>query len=393
MKPSWWEQKKHEWLYKQEIRRKQRRARKYAKLQAKEAERAQREMRGGGPSLGKRYAEWQRRRALKKEQQAEFWAQLQQKHPFLGWLKRHETKFFWLASLCVVAAVGIFITREMQNAEQKAAATAEDKRVMARVNGIPIYVDTLMNRLFFANGATVLQELTEQEVVKQKAESEGLELSLDEKNQIQKLIDNNPRWRIAAPRLERDLLLKRLILREVDEKRKKEVYKDFRDDLTTYVVASIAFESKKKAEIFLEALEEGKSLEQASSELSLDAKPPHRIGEFTASTLNQYLGAAAEKTIRKLQPGQFSRPLYLGGNVVVFRLDGVRKEYKDVQPAIEALIVEAESQQFLYKLMGEADIESPFVNPDNALFKDDTPGPYETPSPSASPTEASNEKE
>jgi hypothetical protein len=380
--PSWWDKKKHEWLYKSKMRKHQKQAQKYAKMQKKMAEDAAKRATATSPTASARYAEWKRQRQLKKEKQAAYWAKVQEKHPFLGWIKKHETKFFWLATICVVAAVGLFVTREMKKAEQAAVAQTEAKRVMVRVNDKPIYIDTLLNRLFFTHGSTMLQAMTEEQAVKQAAEANGVELSGDEREKLERLVQTNPKWQDAVPRLEMSFLLKKLILKDVNEDRRKEVFRDFEEDLVTYSFSSIWFDSKKDASSFLAELATGGSLEKAAVDHSIDGKTPEESARITRARFNRLFGLTAEKSIRGLKPGEFSQPLYLNGKYVVFRLDEVFTRYEDVRETIDSFIVQAETQQYMYRILSETKVESPFIDPENALFKADTPGPFETPSPS-----------
>ena len=385
MQPSWWDKKRHEWLYKQEIRRKQRLARKYAKMQAKEADRARKQMRSGSPTLSQRYQEWSRRRRLAKERRAEQLAQLENEKSLRGFLKRHETKFFWSFALIVIVGLGAFITAEVRKSELAAAKKAKEKRTLASVNGQPIYVETVLERVFFAHGAAMLQELSEQEVVRQEAEKQGVEISGEDQARIEALLKDRPQKRIQKPRLEMSFRLRGLILKDVTEERKKEVYTDFKDDLVIYSISTNTFENQESALEYLEALREGKDIKQVALEFSAEGVPPKRMGKFTEERLEKLFGKYVRRTVTKMKPNSYSPPFNASGEVVVLRLDEILTEYEDAKEAVETLIVEAEAPQYMFDLLAKAEIESPFIDPALSDFKEDTPSPIEMPSPSPTP--------
>jgi hypothetical protein len=385
MEPGWWDKKKHEWLYKQEMARKQRQARKYAKLQAKEVQRARREMQGTSPTVGQRYAEWKRKRELSKQQRAEQMAALEDDKSFRGLLNRHDTKIFWSFALIVILGLGAVITREVRRSEFEAAKKAEEKRTLAKINGKPIYVDTVLDRLFFAHGAAMLQELSEQEAVRQEAEKQGIELSSDDQARIEALLKNSPQKRVQKPRLEMSFRLRKLILKDVEEERKKEVYNDFKGDVVTYVLSTNTFENEEKANKYLEAVKKGTDIKEVALEYSEETVPPKRLGEFTEARLEKYFGKYVRRTITQMKPKSYSAPFNANGKILVLRLDEILSEYKDVKYAVETLIAEAEAPQYMFDLVGKTEIESPFIDPILSDFKEDTPGPFETPPP-PSPT-------
>jgi hypothetical protein len=179
VEPGWFERQKQEWLYKSEMARMQREARKYAKLQAKEQQRIDREL-SGSPSISERYERWLQERAVKRELKAEQWRQLQEQHPTLGWLKRHEAKIFWLFTIVMVGIFAGYITVEARKADALARQKAQASKVMATINGKPIYLEAVLDRAFLAHGASILQELSEQEIVRQEAERQKIELTSED---------------------------------------------------------------------------------------------------------------------------------------------------------------------------------------------------------------------
>jgi len=414
MEPTWWQRTKHEWLYKKEIARQQRLARKYARLQAKEQRRTESSL-ASGPSISERYREWKRRRLLKKEQslaaqemleappvglsrvqewkrqrqlkreqRALAWQEMLEENPRLAWFKKHETKFFWLLTVVLVGAFSGYVTLEAKRVRDQAEHQA--KFPMATINGVPIYRDTVMDRALFAHGAALLQELSEQEIVRQEAEKQNIELTGDDMVMINRVLKVSPQPRVQKHRLVMSFRLRKLILKDVTEERKQEVYRDFKDDVKTYVLSSISFSGREKADAFLAALKDGTSVKAAALDYSLDAVPPAPLGDFTSARLDRVLGRIAAKSIKGLEPGEFSAPLALKGQQIIYRLDEVQTEYEDVKQAVETLIVEAEAPQYMYRILAEAKIESPFIDPATSDFKEDTPGPLDTPSPTPTPS-------
>lgn len=390
MQPNWWDRKKLEWLYKQEIRRKERLARKYAKLQAKEADKARREM-SSGPSLGDRYQEWSRKRRLAKEQRAEELALLENDKSLFGFLKRNETKFFWAFALVAIIGLGAFITTEVKKSEQAAAKKADEKRTLARVNGEPIYVETVLERLFFAHGASMLQELSEQEVIRQEAEKLGIELSPDDKADIEKQLEAlGSQKRVLKHRLEAQLLLKKLVLKSVSQERRQRVYDDFKDSLITYVFSANSFETLEKANAYVAALKNGTEVKVASTEYAIEALPPQKIGAFTETDLVSKLGQMTAVAIIEKGQRSYFGPIRMDGKILVLKLEEVLTEFDDVQDAIDDMVYRADASQFMFSLIASSKIESPFIDPELSDFKDDTPGPFDkerkSPTPVASAT-------
>jgi hypothetical protein len=384
MESSWWDQKKHEWLYKQEIRRQQRLARKYAKTQAREAERARREMEGGARSFGQWYAEWQRKRELANQHRAQELALLADDKSLSGLLKRHETKVFWSFALLLVVGLGGVITREVRKAELAAAKKAEEKRVLARINGEPIYSETVLNRLFFAHGASMLQEISEQEIIRQAAEKADIQLASDEILQIEAELKIRGQPQVWKPRLEAQTLLRKLVLKSVTPEKRRQVYEDFRKELKTYSLLSNTFDSLENAKAFLQATTDGKELDEACLKFAREPRP-QQFGKFTEAQLDTLLGPSLRHAITQAKAGTYCNPISRNGKIIVLRLDKVFTDMKDVEEQIDTFIVNSETPQFLFNLVTESAIESPFIDPAVSDFKSGTPGPFETPKPSISP--------
>ncbi len=423
MNSDWWKDKRYLWLDKVERLRQRRRARKFARLASKERERNLRELEERSPSLWDRLQEWQRKKQLAREQKAtlkeleeggptltdrlkelqrkqqlasEQKANLDQLNPDDPLIKKHENKVFWAFALLAVLGFLAYFASVAVRHELAATQEAEDKRTLARVNGEPIYVDTVLERLFFDRGPVTLQEISRQTVVRQEAEKNKVVLSGEELEKIDRLLSFNPRRKVEEPRMRTALLLRKLILRELPKGKRQEVYQTYKADVKTYVVSAASFESLDKASRFLREISEGKSIEDVASRLTLEAKMPKHFGDLTEEHLVRLFGGAVKRAVVGLEAGEYSLPVHLYGKFLVFRLDAVKTDFEEVTEAIDTIIVEAEAPAYMLRLMESATIDSPLMDPSGDAFKENADGPFATPSSTpvssaVEPTEAPGE--
>ena len=331
----------------------------HEKLKNQERRRRLRELENSNGFL-KRLQVWRRARKIKKEKES------------LGshersFLRRHESKLFWSFVALLVAGLAVVLTTELRRVELKARSIEENQRVVATVNDRPIYIELLLERLFYTGAAAMLQELTEQEVIRQFAQEQGVELTAEDREKVKNTLTTDSQWQANSVRMETALLLRRLILREATEEERRDVYMRFQSDLTVYVLEMYRFDDLEEALKVKDVLPE-------TSKQPLDQK-------LTIFELENSLGKLNAREISRLKPGSFSKPVYLEDGVLVVRLVKVLTEYGDVGEKIDDLIVNGKTREFVFKLMTNSKVESPLLRDDWNALKDDVPGPFATATP------------
>lgn len=352
---SWLENKKQEIALRVEASRYRRDVKRYAKLQAQERLKYARET-GGAPGIAQRFSLWFRQRAPLEWLQAR-----RQRQEPIG-RKSHQPKLLWIFTLFLASSLAGYLTYQFNKSHSPTGNQGLGQTMMATVNGKPIYLDSVRERVFFAYGPSVLPDLVEQEVVRQEAEKQKVRLTSQELVSIQTLIKGRPQKRVLRPRLEALLLSQSLVSRKITDERRREVFSKCRAEVSTYHVSVYSFADKLDAIGFAtESRESAKRASQVSS---------RNLGGLTPAALTTALGRAAAKAILSLRPGELTSPIAdRNGQYVVFRLDAVYKDYPDVQDAIDSLIIETERPKLMRELFAKAKIESPYFEIKNSKIE------------------------
>jgi hypothetical protein len=319
-----------EWLHKREVFRQQRRVRKLAKLQAKETKLNQRLMEGK-PSIWDYFKELRRRRLLRKQQELEWLRERTDFHPIFLWLKEGGTKYFLFGACVLMALFGYVLWQKQMHIRRLYSKLADSRTVLVRVGDEEILKGNFETRLWDrnANRELPLETLL---LIYQKA-TENIDVNA---RQYRTLADEQRSSHVLSLSEEVAFLEEKYLLSKIEPAEKSKFFQEKKEELALLQLSSIRFEDVPHAEQFLDAFQKGRTPERAAETYSLDKRsvrlPPVMVGD-----LERELGVFHERAVRELEGGRYSAPLPTDdGYFVIYRLDRVDSEFRDVLPAINS---------------------------------------------------------
>lgn len=265
-----------------------------------------------------------------------------QRHRF--W-KRIEPYALWTIVLVSVVVIGGLFAREQLSALEEDTPKTSG---LAEVNGESVSFQEYQNAIDSQAGQAVLDQLILQKVIAQKAKERGIEVPLKDVELPEEFKDS-PNRNLLAKELQTSMLLRRLILEEVQESEVREVYETFKEELTQYDIAALA---------------EGASTEKITEGLSL-------------RQLESLFGTDTTSTVVSLKEGAKTPPIAVGNSKVVVRLVSTRSDFDSLKKSAEDVLVNARRADYVFALVEKAKIDSPFLQ--------------ETVNPKASPAAPGND--
>ncbi len=255
--------------------------------------------------------------------------------------------------------------------------------IVAKVNGEPIYRQELVDELVKRYGNQVLNELIMKKLVEQEAKKQGITVTDDEINKYMsqmeksmggkesmdiKLKNANITRQDVVKDIRYNLLLKKLILKEIDENDKEIFYETKIKDKAPYVeLWMIVVPTKELADVVKEKLQLGEDFAKMAKKYSLltyQGIPNGYIG-----LINRY-----EVEADKLVPKQLARHIFnaklnqVVGPILVerdkkklyyiFKITQIKKTYEDFKEDIEDILASTKAQQYLNKLRERAEVEN-----------------------------------
>lgn len=261
-----------------------------------------------------------------------------------GW-KRIEPYALWFFVLVGVVVIGGLLAREQFSALQETVPKASG---LAEVNGESVSLQEYQNAIDSQAGQAVLDQLILQKIIAQKAKERGIEVPLKDVEFPEEFKDA-PNRNLLIKELHTSILLRKLILEEVQESEVREVYETFKEELTQYDIA---------------ALEEGADTEKITEGLSL-------------RQLESLFGTDTAYTVISLKEGARTPPIAVGNSKIVVRLVASRSDFESLKKSAEDVLVNARRADYVFGLVEKAKIDSPFIE--------------EAGNPKASPTAPGND--
>lgn len=273
-----------------------------------------------GRALRKRWKFWSFKRkqmaSRARRQRRRFW-------------KRMEPYALWTIVLVGVLVIGGLFAREQMSALRDPAPKTSG---LAEVNGESVSFQEYQNAIDSQAGQAVLDQLILQKVIAQKAKERGIEVPLKDVVLPEEFKDS-PNRNLLAKELQTSMLLRKLILEEIQESEVREVYQTFKEELTQYDIAALAV---------------GTDTEKITTGLSL-------------RQLESLFGTDTTYTVISLKEGAKTPPIAVGNSTIVVRLVASRSDFESLKKSAEDILVNAKRADYVFELVEKAEIDSPFL--------------------------------
>ncbi|WP_010285427.1 peptidyl-prolyl cis-trans isomerase [Bacillus timonensis] len=238
----------------------------------------------------------------------------------------------------------------------KPVVASGEEEVVATIGKATITRQQWLNELEDRYGKQILEEMIDEEVVRQMAKKYDIALTDDSVDRELTLIKtmyntidhekiNDEHWKeqIELSILLEELLTKDAVIPEEDMKRFYKENKHLYEIPKSYHISHIVVKSKEAADQVREELGNGSSFSALAMEKSIDEFSANRGGEL--GFVNEDNGYAPEnylKVAEKLKPNEWSEPIQVDNGYAVIILheviDAVTYSYDDVKDQIKRQI-------------------------------------------------------
>lgn len=260
----------------------------------------------------------------------------------------------------------------------------------ASVNGEKIMPFEFYSALRLSGGGAVMERLVQQKLIQQ--EGKKFNLSADDPETVEQLENYKKQYgkdegayKVIAEELKSRVLERKLLLKDVTEQQERKFYETFQEDLEQFETFEIVVGSSDVSNQVRIALQGGSDFATVAATSSLDEPSKSkggRVGFATRQTLLYLFGPAYTERFMKLKPGEVSPPLPLDGGRYLFLKRGLsRSTFEELKPSIESIMIDSERAALMYRLMTEANIDSPYLS---KTMEDDIDRP-DSPSSQAAP--------
>lgn len=246
----------------------------------------------------------------------------------------------------VVAAAAVavsFAVGYVAGARHTWRSGRSEKIVVATVNGENIYYDELEGALKLTAFPS-LQKVAEQRIVAQEAKRLGISVLDSELPALDPaVVDINSR-KALAQEVRTQVLLQKLLLRDVSEEKKLEAFSLFKDELSYYDISVVVLADAEQARLVKQVFDSGESFDSISARYSKkgDAKvKAGRLGFLTRPGIEKVFGADVADVAAGLGVGGVRGPIPSSVGPVYVKVHGVRSSYQELRPAVEAIIAKS----------------------------------------------------
>ncbi len=255
-------------------------------------------------------------------------------------------------ALCLAALGGFaFGTRRAGRPNQAVVAIVNDEKITRAE----------LDRALRISTPAVLQGLVQQRLVFQEARRLGLTADESEPGQVttdlayQEVLQDEARFRS---------LVRKIILKDVPEGMKQELYDMFGAELTRYELSLILVASKAEARLIHEKTKKGERFEDLARACSMDEKTGQaggQLGWLTPPDAQNLLGGNVGNLIRGFKENSVSAPIATPRGLALLKVGKIRRTYAELKPDIENLIVEGRRAALLDRLRKHAVIRAPLT--------------------------------
>ncbi len=286
-----------------------------------------------------------------------------------------------LMVLFMIAAV-TFTMLLTQGCKGNQAKSQADDQVVAKVNGEPIYRKELVDELIKKFGDQVLNELIMKKLVMQEAKKEGITVSENEIDEYMKKLEKNMggketmEMRMKGAHISKEdmakdirsnLILKKLVLKTIDENDKEIFYETKIKNKAPYVeLWMIVVPDKDLAKSIKEKLSLGEDFEKLAKKYSLLT--------YQGIT-NGYIGLVSRFDVEadRLVPKELAKYIFNAkvGDIIgpvlvernhkklyyILKITAIKKSYDDFKDEIEDVLASQKARDYLNNLREKADVE------------------------------------
>ncbi len=228
--------------------------------------------------------------------------------------------------------------------------------VVAKVNGQPV-LEPDLNLALQLRREEAIEELVRHTLVEQEAKRKGIDVQV-----TPDLKEPDPQRRQALyARARGDALLRKLILAEVGDSTRQEIFRHFRDELSLHEVSYLVVTNQEDLKGVKEGLRKGLPFGQLAQSFTADERTradQGRLGWVNVPELKSKLGPYVGEAVLDLKVGEVSPPLPSPVGTIFVHLQARRDRFEDVESDIEDLIVEARIPEFLHRLSEQAGVSN-----------------------------------
>jgi parvulin-like peptidyl-prolyl isomerase len=272
----------------------------------------------------------------------------------------------WFGAGVVAGLVGGLMLSRLLRGHRPAV---DNPTIVATVNGENLPMSDFLGQLKLTAGARTLRALIEHHLIAQQARQKGIRLSEQEEKALADLLDGGPadaERRVAADRTFRSqVLLRRLLLENVDEAQVREVYDLYAKQLRLYETFVIVLNTSAELPDVLGNLEEGSSFPDMAKTYSTVSSKQNggRLGLLTLSQIEERFGAPTRLAVAGLRKGNQVLPTFDGPQgVTVVKIGEIRSSYAQLRREAEDVLVRSKTPEFFYNLLSAAQISSPLID-------------------------------
>ncbi|MFT4416002.1 peptidyl-prolyl cis-trans isomerase [Fredinandcohnia humi] len=273
-------------------------------------------------------------------------------------------KIMWsiIVTLVITNCLSIvfFMKKDNTDSQVMEASTpvvaSEEEEIVATIGKMGITRQQWLNELETRYGKQILEDMIDEEVVRQMAKKHNISISKDvierEITLIKTMynsIDNenidDEQWReqIELSLLLEELLTKDAVISEEEMKRYFEENKSLYEIPKTYHISHIVVDSKEAAQQVSSELENGSSFTALAMEKSIDEFSANRGGELGyVNPENGYVPESYLEAAEQLTPNEWSQPIQVdeGYAIIILHevIDAVTYSYDDVKDQIKRQI-------------------------------------------------------
>ena len=237
---------------------------------------------------------------------------------------------------------------------------------VVEVNGAKLSMDDFVAQLKVTSGAEVLAQMVQQALVTQQAQKDSVKLSPQEESELSKAVGQikDPLVRDSVLREQKSqILLRKLMLKDVSERDKRDFFDLYRNELAQYELFLIVVATESDAKAAWESLKAGSlPFDQLVRNYSLDPSNGGRVGYLSLPAIRAQLGEQAAASLAASPPNSALAPMYCSQGMMIIRVGAVLKSYEQLKPTIENIFLESKRVAYRRKLMATAKISSPFLD-------------------------------
>ena len=200
---SWWRQKSTEFHYARKLSKMRAAADRQQRIdQAQKKKWMKSQGQASGLTWGQKFQKYKLERERKKRMKAAWWSEVGSHHPVYKWFHGKRSILPWALFLGLGAVFVVLLLKSPR--VTRGGVTVPDPRTVSvlTVNGKKISQADLREALELTYGPVVLQQLLEQEVIRQEAERRKVALTKEEEAGVSSALFTNPLRKVRQPQLD-----------------------------------------------------------------------------------------------------------------------------------------------------------------------------------------------